>query len=199
MSSTVPSSLSHQSLAQHYYLDSLDLMFRFCTYWERQPRRSSRVKSFIDLMMACECILKSMSLIERQNLPILDAFSEVKKFRHNITKIAMDLGKRQHPKSDSIESARDVFGRFDVGLRYSIDSHTYFFPISGVRLSGAPTYDETLGNGAWVSQACSLVEDLLEWGKTTFGGELVVGIKEIIESEEEIEDVVCAQVKRGRS
>lgn len=199
MNSIVQKSWSHQSLAQHYYLDSLDLVCRFRMHWESQPRRSSRVKSFVDLMMACECILKAMALIERQNLPILEAYNEIKILGHSIKKLATDLEGRRHPSTDAIKCSKDVFGRFGVGLRYSVDSHAYFFQISGVRLPGAPTYEETLGSSVWISQACSLVEELLEWGKATFTGEVGGGIKEIIESQQEIENVVCAQQKRAKS
>lgn len=169
---------AHKSVAQDYYLDALDLHSRFRAHWEEQTRKSSRVKSFIDLLMACECMLKSQCIMERKSLPIAEAYAEVKALGHNIDKLSRSI--KHQPTALIYTKARCHFSPFHVRLRYSVDANEYFFPILGVQSSGRPTYSETLGNSAWMEAAEDVVKELLEWGKTVFCGEVTNDIETIL-------------------
>ncbi|UJW82548.1 hypothetical protein [Hydrogenophaga sp. SL48] len=188
--------MSHNTLAQHYFLDALDLCHRFQAHWEDQPRKSSRVKSFVDLLMACECMLKAQCIVAREHLSLAEAYSEVKGFQHNIKELATaaDLA---FP-SDVHGRACEYFGSFSVSLRYSVDVHEYFFPIGSPPKSGRKGYDETLGNSVWRNAAVATVNELLEWGKNRFNGEVTDNIADILRSAAEVETVISDRSRSSK-
>lgn len=180
--------LTHRYLAQHYFLDALDLHSRFRTHWEDQPRRSSRVKTFIDLLMACECMLKSQCIMARITLPIGDAYAQVRVLGHNIHKLSFSAEKAF--PSTVHKRAREYFSPFNVGLRYSVDAHEYFFPVGSPQQANRPSYRFTLGNKNWMDAAESVVTELIKWGKTEFNGEVDENIEHILHNEVELEAVI---------
>ena len=150
----------HNLLAQHYFLDSLDLHNRFLQHWEDQPRRSSRVKSFIDLMMACECLLKAQCILSQNLKPLGEAYGQVKKFGHNIDNLSR-FAEKSFPMQAHGQS-RDYFGQFSVSLRYSAESHHFFNPIENSGPPDRPNYCMTLGNSVWLQGANNVVLDRVE-------------------------------------
>lgn len=176
---------SHRTLAQHYFLDALDLHRRFKQHWEDQPRKSSRIKSFVDLMMACECMLKSQCILARSAIPFPKAFAEVRKLAHNVNGLSR-VAESAYP-STAQERARRHFGKFAVRLRYSADAYAYFFPVGSKRLGKGASYDETLGDSAWLTAAESVVTDLIEWGRSMFNGEVLDDIEANLLAEQEVE------------
>lgn len=185
--------MTHQALAQHFYLDALDLYERFHAHWESQPRKSSRVKSFIDLRMACECMLKAKCVVARQHLPLFEAYKEVKDLGHRIQNLASQAQRAQ--SSTANERAVEYFDRFGVGLRYSVDAYEYFFPVARRLRDGRRSYASTLGDADWMNEAKAVVVELLEWGSLEFNGEVGDDIEAILLGSEEIE---AAIKKSGR-
>lgn len=185
--------MPHRTLAQHYFLDALDLRHRFQVHWEDQPRKSSRVKSFVDLLMACECLLKAKCLLAMKNLPLIDAYLEVKGLGHSINKLA-DVANAAFP-SKAHSRAREHFGKFGVGLRYSVDAHEYFFPMGKPQKSGRHSYSETLGNATWINSATATVDELIEWGANQFNGYVDDDISTILRVEAEIEAAINLRSK----
>ncbi|MDI3514192.1 MAG: hypothetical protein PWP40_1421 [Rhodocyclaceae bacterium] len=63
-----PMSIAH-TLAEHFHRDSVDFAQRFDLLWEAGPlmHKLGRIKSFIDLLMACECALKAHGFLGRLN------------------------------------------------------------------------------------------------------------------------------------
>jgi hypothetical protein len=180
---------THELLAQHYFLDALDFHQRFLTYWESAPRESSRVKSFIDLLMACECMLKSQCIIAYNAEPLSSAYERVKNLGHNIEKLSRNA-EITFP-SQAHEQARTYFGKFPVGLRYSVDTYHFFFPIIGSPPQNGLSYAHTLGNSIWMHQAEETVKALITWGKMRFCGEIDANIDSIMESETEINTAIA--------
>lgn len=188
--------MPHMTLAQHFFLDALDLCERFHAHWEEQPRKSARIKSFVDLLMACECMLKAKCLLARQHLPIAEAHKEVRGLGHDINKLVTAV--QMISPSEVNERARKYFGPFSVGLRYSVDSYEYFFPIGGSPRAGRPTYGETLGNACWMSAAIATVEELIVWGRTSFNGEVDDDIESILTASVEVEAALQHRLQRTK-
>lgn len=187
----------HHALSQHFYLDALDLLARFETHWDSQPRRSSRVKSFVDLMLACECILKAQCILGRSNHSIEVAYDEVRAMRHDIKRLSESaegfFPNRAH------QLARQYFGLFTVSLRYSLDMHDFFFSPRDPGPGSLPGYEETLGNSVWMSGAKLAVRDLIDWGKPLFSGEITEQIEEILEVDEKIYQLMRSQPRRRKN
>lgn len=182
-------------LAQHYFLDSLDLHCRFLRHWEEQPRKSSKVKSFIDLMMACECLLKAQYLLCQTERPLAEAYSHIKKLGHNIVKLSR-AAEEIHPLQ-AHEDSRLYFGQFSVGLRYSAESHHFFFPIKN-NATCRPTFSTTLGNSVWIQGANDVVVALTHWCRPHFTGIVTGNIDEILLEERDIESVMIKPMESKR-
>lgn len=187
---------AHHSLGQHYFLDALDLHERFRLHWEDQPRKSSRVKSFIDLLMSAECMLKSQCIMARLDAPIVMAYAEVKQLGHSIEKLSHSAH-RAFPSSTHAR-VRQYFGSFDVGLRYSVDAHEYFFPVGGSQQAGRRSYRCTLGDTNWINLAESVVQELIEWGKLEFNGLVEDDIETVLLCDGELESVIQSTKARQR-
>jgi hypothetical protein len=166
-------------------------------HWEDQPRRSSRIKSFVDLLMACECMLKAQCIMAKADVPLPDAYRQVKDLGHNITKLAAAAESAWHAPSEVHRRAREYFGSFGVGLRYSVDAHQYFFPLGRKPRSGSKSYHATLGNHGWRCAAEAAVGELLEWGQSQFTGEVTDDIEVIWQSDLDIEAAVKASSRRA--
>ena len=186
--------MTHKILAKHYFLDSLDLFHRFRAHWEEQPRKSSRVKSFVDLLMACECMLKSKCFMAKQHIPLIEAYKEIKTLGHNIERLAT-VANQTFPSEVNVRACQ-YFGEFSVGLRYSVDAHEYFFPMGKPTQSGRRPYSDTLGDTAWIKSASSTVEELIQWGKESFNGEVGDDIEAILNEGMELEAAIQPRQSR---
>lgn len=62
-----PLSVAH-TLAEHFQRDALDFAARFDLLWEAGPllHKMGRTKSFVDLLMGCECALKCHCFLIRK-------------------------------------------------------------------------------------------------------------------------------------
>lgn len=181
----------HKALANHFFLDALDLVSRYRAHWDSQPRQSSRIKSFIDLLMACECILKAQCLLGRGMMPPEEAYQEIRKLGHDIGKLS-DSAKTFFPMP-AHERAKQQFHRFNVGLRYSVDAHHYFLPPPSAGQARANLYSATLGSTNWMKESEAIVEELVAWGKEQFNGEIADAIEQILIDEELLWRAVTAQ------
>jgi hypothetical protein len=61
---TTPLSVLH-TVADHYKSDARDFLDRFDILWEAQLHKTGRIKSFVDLLLSCECILKCHIVLGR--------------------------------------------------------------------------------------------------------------------------------------
>lgn len=190
----MPSS-AHLALAQHFFLDALDLMFRYRTHWESQPRVSSRVKSFIDLLMACECMLKVQCILGCINTPLVDTYIAIKKNGHSIGKLS-DSAQKFFPMPAHARAKRQ-FSQFSVGLRYSVDAHQYFFPHPGTGRGKPHLYGSTLGSTVWMKESEAIVDEFIAWGVNQFAGEVTSDIEKILEDEELLWSAIVPSQRSG--
>lgn len=171
----------HRTLAHHFYLDALDLRSRHFAHWESQPRKSSRVKSFIDLLMALECILKAQLIMGKRDIPLSQVYLDIKKYGHNIEKMSQ--------AADTVfpmlvhARAKRQFRKFKVSLRYSVDAHQCFFPFPEQSSKKILDYSSTLGNTTWMNESRAIVSELVEWGTGQFAGEVTDDVEIIFQNE----------------
>jgi hypothetical protein len=190
--------MSHRTLAQHYFLDALDLRQRFHMHWDDQPRKSSRIKSFVDLLMACECMLKAQCIVARAHLSLPEAYRQVRELSHGISKLAAAAEADWRSQTEVHRRATEYFGAFGVGLRYSVDAHQYFFPLGRKQKSGRRSYDSTLGNCHWRKAAEATVAELLDWGQGQFTGEVTDDIEVIWQDDLAVEAAMNEPKQRAR-
>lgn len=194
--SNIPSS-AHRALAQHFFLDAIDLDFRYRTHWESQPRKSSRVKSFIDLLMACECILKAQCILGRSEIAIIEAYREIRKIGHSIEELSNSA--QTFFPMPAHERAKQQFHSFNVGLRYSVDAHLYFFPPLREGQEEVNLYSATLGSTTWMEESAAIVDELIAWGKNEFTGEVADSIGQIFHDEELLWQALTVRPKSQNS
>lgn len=144
-----PSSDLHL-IAEHFYHDAVDFERRFSLLWEsgQLMHKTGRIKSFIDLVMGCECSLKSHALLSMNGSSLSDAYEKVRSCGHRIDRLASlaaFLSDRTHYECLAI-NLRD----FPVSMRYSLDAHEMFFPASIDGDTNDELYSETIGLDTWI-------------------------------------------------
>jgi hypothetical protein len=162
-----PSS-AHHALAECYYLDALDFMGRFDVFHEKQQHKAGRIKSFIDLLMACECVLKSHCILSLQYKSIADAYKQVRSYQHNIGKLA-DAATLLERRDSYTEIAKKL-GPFSVELRYSLDAYDAFFPIAHSNKTTKHSFSKTVGCSVWLSRVRQIVQELINAVTPEFSG-----------------------------
>src|SRR5258708_6248059 len=84
-----PLSVMH-TLAQHFHRDAVDFSSRFDLLWEAVPlmHKMGRTKTFIDLLMGCECALKCHGFLGHVTEQPRDVYRRIRGFGHNIADLA---------------------------------------------------------------------------------------------------------------
>lgn len=77
-----------RTIAESYLHDAQDFVKRFDLLWEEMLHKSGRIKSFIDLLMACECVLKAHVAMTREHEQPDIVYRDIRKAGHNIEKLA---------------------------------------------------------------------------------------------------------------
>lgn len=156
---TTPLSILH-TVADHYKSDARDFLDRFDILWEAQLHKTGRIKSFVDLLLSCECILKCHIMLGRTSDDPITVYREVRQYGHDIGKLsgAADyIGDR-----DCYDAVAKHLAPFSVFIRYSLDAYETFFPSNLDRADAPINYSRTIGNNPWVLECRNLVASLLE-------------------------------------
>lgn len=144
-----PSSTLH-SVAEHFHRDAVDFADRFDLLWEsgNLMHKMGRTKSFVDLLMGCECSLKSHALLSMTDHSPSDAYRRVRSCGHNIEKLASLAAFM--PDSSTYEHLANDLKELPVHIRYSLDAYETFFPSFIDKNSADQNYSATIGNNSWV-------------------------------------------------
>lgn len=181
---TLPLSVQH-SVADFYHRDALDFAARFDFLWEAQLHKTGRIKSFVDLVMGCECALKSHVFLSRLDSSPDDTYRLVRRAGHSaerLSALAAYLSDRS-----VYESVGSKLAPFSVVVRYSLDAYAAFFP-SLADWSDAPIrYAETVGNNAWVLRVRDELQQLVDSSSHEFSGFVSNDVVAIMELEESLE------------
>jgi hypothetical protein len=144
-----PSSTLH-SVAEHFHRDAVDFADRFDLLWESSNlmHKMGRIKSFVDLLMGCECGLKSHALLSMTDNSPSDAYRKVRSCGHNIEKLASLAAFM--PDRCTYENLANNLKELPVHIRYSLNAYETFFPSFFDKESADQNYSATIGNNVWV-------------------------------------------------
>lgn len=153
-----PVSVLH-TIADHYKRDASDFLERFNILWERQLHKTGRIKSFVELLLACECILKCHIILQEIEGDPRTVYKKVRSIGHNIEALAKEA--RYLNDRSSYAEIESRLGSFSILVRYSLDAYETFFP-SALEGSDAPiNHSATIGNNPWVLATRDLVTSLI--------------------------------------
>lgn len=149
--------MSKEWIANQLILDSQQLLMRYRTMREEFERfQTARSKSFVDLLMAYETILKAILIHSDESDCDQDLHDKLKRWRHNVNRMVAALPdfvpealKNKHP-NELTESY------FRVDLRYGIES--YWF-----RDAHEQSFYETVSSSDWMNALESLIAEYQEW------------------------------------
>jgi len=156
------------TIAEHYQRDARDFLERFDILWEAQLHKTGRMKSFVDLLLACECTLKCHIVLGRLGDDPCAVYQGVREYRHDIGRLAgaatylqdktlySEVGKRLAP--------------FSVFIRYSLDAYETFFPSALDRADARIDYSASIGKHPWVLECRGMVSSLLDETYSEFDG-----------------------------
>ncbi len=155
---TAPLSVLH-TLVGHFATDARDFLERFDRLWEAMLHKTGRIKSFVDLLFACECALKAHIILRRVDEDPDAVYKDVRRWSHNLDRLATEA--RLIDTGDVYQGIRSRLGPFSVFIRYSLDAYETFFPSLLDRADAPINYSATIGRNPWVLECRALVGQLL--------------------------------------
>lgn len=176
-----PASLLH-SIAEHYHHDASDFFDRFDVLWESQTHKTGRIKTFVDLLMGCECELKAHAILSRLQDDAVETYKMVKAAGHRIDRIAQMatfMENRTH-----YDFLKDNLSGLSVFIRYSLDAYGTFFPFDYDEAK--INYSNTIGNNLWVLQIRDHLRQMIETSNDEFTGMVTNDISEIFALENQM-------------
>ena len=178
------------SVAEHYHHDASDFLDRFDILRDAQLTKTGRIKNFVDLLMGCECALKSHVFLSQLDASPALRYKKVRGASHSIDKLATMasyMADRKH--YDFLkEHLQDV----SVYIRYSLDAYETFFPFFEEYQYAKINHSSTIGNYTWVSEIRACLTSMLESSNHEFTGLVTPDFGTIIEHEKEIKEFMNA-------
>lgn len=193
---TKPSSLLH-SIAEHFLNDSRDFATRFDVLWEngRLMHKMGRTKSFVDLLMSVECVLKAHALLSLKDKPVEEAYLAVRRSGHDLRKLAALSS--YVPDSTAYENLANSLAELQVHLRYSFEAYEAFFPAWTGRNDAEMNYTATIANNPWVLSIRADVQTLIDALRPEFTGLVDDDIEAIFKGEAEMRQFYDEIIKKG--
>lgn len=182
---TLPISVQH-SVAEFYHRDAQDFARRFDALWEDQLHKTGRIKSFVDLIMGCECALKSHVFLSRLDRDPHETYRLVRKAGHNSEKLSV-LATFLEDRS-LYERAGSKLAPFSVLVRYSLDAYSTFFPALSDWADAPINHAATVGCNAWVLGVRVDLQELIDSSCAEFTGIVSSDIDAILRNERDLED-----------
>lgn len=175
----------HRSVAEYYWLDAMDFLARFNVLWEKETHKTGRIKTFVDLLMACECALKSHAMLGAENKECAkEIYRKVRAAGHKIDKLA-DLA-CLNPDRNGYESIKNELKEFSVFIRYALEAHDTFFPALDDWEKAEINHSKTIGNHLWVMSIRDRTQALVDELNPHFTGFVTNDIGTILAHEEEM-------------
>ena len=181
---TLPISVQH-SVAGFYYRDARDFAARFDTLWEDQLHKTGRIKSFVDLVMGCECALKSHVFLSRLDQDPDKTYKQIRRAGHSTKKLSA-LASFLADRS-LYENVGAKLAPFSVLVRYSLDAYSTFFPALSDWADAPINHTATVGNNTWVLGVREDLQQLIDSSSPEFTGFVSDDIVAIIQNEQELE------------
>lgn len=172
-----PRSILHD-VAENFHRDAIDFEVRFDLLWEAGSlmHKMGRTKSFVDLLMGCECALKCDGLLSGLQEDPVVVYKRVRGCNHSIRALL------QHAKYCADPSAykllQGAMENMPVHVRYSREAYELFFP-AFIEPEAAPlNYSKTIGNNQWVLSIRAALGLLNKSVAQEFAGEISMDILE---------------------
>lgn len=150
-------------VSNHFFHDAQDFFIRYKHCMESEgplfyTPRSMRTKSFIDLRMGIESVLKSLICYfessDRQGKTLINW---IEKYGHNIGKMVRKV--RPHLPEDIVKDYEDDILKMNglpVGLRYRLDAWDF-------RGNSDDYYNETIGCDYWLKKIQEALSKLIDF------------------------------------
>ncbi len=181
-----PRSLLH-TVAEYFHRDAVDFAARFDCLWEAGPlmHKMGRTKSFVDLMMGCECALKCDGLLSGLKEDPIIVYKRVRRCGHNIRDLLV------HARFCEVEKYEALLGELaniPVHIRYSRDAYDAFFPALMNRDAAEFDYSRTIGSNPWVLRIREALEALNKSVVKEFSGEFLNDLGDIFHHQREFKE-----------
>ncbi|MCU1125281.1 hypothetical protein JAK51_03375 [Stenotrophomonas maltophilia] len=181
---TLPISVQH-SIADFYHRDARDFALRFDALWENQLHKTGRIKSFVDLLMGCECALKSHVFLSHLDRDPDETYKLVRKAGHNSERLSA-LATFLEDRS-LYERAGSKLAPFSVIVRYSLDAYSTFFPALSNWADAPINHAATVGRNSWVLGVRADLQELIDSSSPEFTGLVSSDLDAIFRNEQELE------------
>lgn len=153
--------------------------------------KMGRTKSFVDLMMGCECALKCDRLLAGFGEDPAEVYRRVRECSHDIRKL---LGLSGYSKQLNVHEVLDgTFADLRVHIRYSYEADDAFFNFFSGGDSQNLKYARTIGDNQWVLVIREALEALNRSASKEFSGQVGGGIAEFL-----ADDMVMRDLKQAR-
>lgn len=171
------------TVANHFHRDGVDFLRRFDALWEHGllMDKMGRTKTFVDLLLACECTLKAHILLGSTHEDVSVTYKRVRNMGHRIDKLAAAANLMEDRATYDF-FANQLAG-LGVGLRYSLDAYDSFFPWMLDRADAPINYSATVGNHAWVMTVRERIATAQACSGTHFGGMVTSDVGKLLEHE----------------
>jgi hypothetical protein len=182
-----------RSISKHYFYDARDFAARFDVLWENQTHKTGRIKSFVDLHMSAECVLKAHIFLGRHDDDPKEVYRLVRKAGHSIGALADTAAYlSDRTNYDAIKVQLD---EFSVLIRYSLDAYDMFFPSLLERDEAKLKYSETIGNHLWVLGVRAMIGALVDSVADELTGLVSMDIAAILENERQMREFMDSVAK----
>lgn len=180
---TKPFSVLH-SVAEYYHHDAADFAERFDILWENQTHKTGRIKTFVDLLMGCECELKTHVTLSHLKDDAVETYRRVKKAGHSIDRLA-EMAHFMEDRSH-YDFLKDNLHGLSVFIRYSLDAYGTFFPFFDYD-EAEVNYSRTIGNNLWVLKIRNHLASMISASNDEFTGMVSSDLEAIFDNESQIE------------
>ena len=178
-----PFSVLH-SVAEYYHHDAADFAERFDILWENQTHKTGRIKTFVDLLMGCECELKTHVTLSHLKDDAVETYRRVKKAGHSIDRLA-EMAHFMEDRSH-YDFLKDNLHGLSVFIRYSLDAYGTFFPFFDYE-DAEVNYSMTIGNNLWVLTIRDHLASMISASNGEFTGFVSSDLEAIFNNETQIE------------
>jgi hypothetical protein len=175
-----------KEIAQNYLNDARDFRARFDHLWERELHKSGRIKTFTDLLMSFECILKChVALSHKSNNPE-EVYWAIRRCGHDISKLCKQATFLEETKI--YKTASRELSQFGVEIRYLLNADVAFFPMLDDWENAPINYTRTIGNHQWAMDLRGILDMLIDPLNDVFGGYVDDSIEEILNHAEAMKE-----------
>lgn len=178
------------SVAEHYHYDASDFLYRFDILRDAQSTKTGQIKNFVDLLMGCECALKSHAFLSKPDAVPALRYKEIRRASHsieNLATIASYMADRKY-----YDFLKEYLRDISVCIRYSLDAYDSFFPFFDEYQNAKIHYSGTIGNYAWVSEIRECLTSMLDTSNHEFTGLVTSDIGVIMEHEKNVKEFMKA-------